>query len=235
MLKELQELNLKHDELRATLARKASEAAASAKKEAARLGLDDDAASGGSDPEPLSPGDLAAQVERLRALRAARAALTVQMRTEAALQEAIKIERGKVVASWHQLEPLVLKALGFNSLKVQCFQAIGFTLQPAPLQRGISGVEEGAEGLFEKLEAATASLRAAAQGHSAVGRCKAVWVVKKRPPGSTAPRRPRLQALVSSAGSLHPYAAGGQEPRIAASTAGRLRSTAVRWCRLTSG
>ena len=32
-------------------------------------------------------------------------------------------------ASWHQLDP-VLKALGFNSLKVQCFQAVGFKYIP---------------------------------------------------------------------------------------------------------
>ena len=34
-----------------------------------------------------------------------------------------------------RLDP-ALKALGFKSLKVQCFQAVGFTYQPAPLQLG---------------------------------------------------------------------------------------------------
>ena len=39
----------------------------------------------------------------------------------------------------------MLKALGFNSLKVQCFQAIGFRYQPAPLHLGLRGGDHCAE------------------------------------------------------------------------------------------
>ena len=35
----------------------------------------------------------------------------------------------------YQLDPM-LKALGFSSLKVLCFQAIGFKYEPAPLHTG---------------------------------------------------------------------------------------------------